>query len=117
MTKAKHVHKLQRYKYSTGNIIYRCVLPDCNFKSVPALVLGKRSLCNRCGEEFILSEYSIRLAKPHCSNCHKPKNQYDLQDLVKDTVSVDNPPESLSERLSRAIHSKPLSPVIEEEEI
>ena len=63
-----HVHKLRRHKYSTGNSIYFCTLPDCNFKMDVALSLGKRSLCNLCGNEFIMNEYSIKLAKPHCEN-------------------------------------------------
>jgi len=73
-TKEKHVHKFRRHRYSSGNVVFFCALPDCKVKIDPALSLGKRSLCWRCGEPFILSEYAIRLAKPHCENCHKPKS-------------------------------------------
>lgn len=69
----KHVHKLKRIKYKSGNVSLFCVMPDCSFKINPALALGKRSLCWRCGNEFLLTEYSLRLAKPHCESCHRPK--------------------------------------------
>lgn len=76
--KTKHVHKFRRHTHKTGNRIFFCALPDCNVKMNPALALGKKCICWRCGEEFILNEYSIRLAKPHCDNCHQPKGQKDL---------------------------------------
>jgi hypothetical protein len=75
MEKPKHVCKLKKLKYKSGNTIFFCTLPDCNRKISVGLALGKRCICWRCGEPFILSEYSLRLAKPHCSACHKPKDE------------------------------------------
>jgi len=69
----KHVHKLKRHSFKSGNQIYFCALPDCHYKTAPALALGKRTICWRCGNDFIMNEYSLRLAKPHCENCHQPK--------------------------------------------
>lgn len=74
MAKTTHVHKFRRHTYKSGNTMYFCALPDCNAKIAPNLTLGKRSICWRCGDDFIMNEYSIRLAKPHCNACHKPKN-------------------------------------------
>ena len=73
MANVKHTHKLRRHTHKTGNQIYFCALPDCTYKVACALALGKRCVCWRCGEEFIMNEYSIRLAKPHCEKCHNPK--------------------------------------------
>lgn len=73
MAKQTHVHKLKRHKYNTGNQIFFCTLPDCNYKVDVALALGKKSLCNICGDEFIMSEYTIKLVKPHCTRCGKVK--------------------------------------------
>ena len=123
---AKHTHKLKRFKYKSGNTVYFCSLPDCNFKSTPALLIGKRSICNRCGEEFILNEYSIRLAKPHCLNCHNPKDKSSPSYIPSETISEEKkkqlldgsweiPKESLSERLSKAVNSKKVE--MDEEEI
>lgn len=71
---AAHAHKLKRHKYkSTGTAVFFCVLPDCSYRSDTHLTLGKRSICWRCGKEFKINEYSIRLARPHCNSCTKSK--------------------------------------------
>lgn len=71
MRTQKHVHRLKRHAYETGNKIFFCTLPDCSFKSQTELMLGKRVICNRCNKEFILNQRSIRLALPHCDDCSK----------------------------------------------
>jgi ribosomal protein S27AE len=125
MPKISHVHKLKRLRYKSGNDIFFCALPDCAFKTNISLVLGKRSICWRCGESFVMNEYSIRLSKPHCNNCHKPKKETDTRDMgeyMKDSIInglvgmySDKPAElSLSERLEQTIHQKQKQ---EEEEI
>jgi hypothetical protein len=114
MAKSPHVHKLKRLKYKSGNIIFFCSLPDCTFKTNIALALGKRSLCWRCGKDFIMSEYSLRLAKPHCDACHKPKLEQldtgrnilmDISNFPENRILKQGeiPPLSLAERLSKAI--------------
>jgi hypothetical protein len=80
--KSSHVHKLKRLRYKSGNEIFFCTLPDCTYKTNIALALGKRSICHRCGSEFLMDEYSLRLAKPHCPQCHKPKNQMPTLDEI-----------------------------------
>lgn len=71
---AKHTHKLKRLTYSNGESIYFCVL-DCNYKIKVQLALGKNTVCWRCGREFPINEYSIRLAKPTCTSCKKVKEE------------------------------------------
>ena len=71
--KDKHTHKLKRHIYKTGVAVYFCTLPDCHYKIDTALALGKRSICHTCNEEFIMNEYTVRLARPHCMNCSKQK--------------------------------------------
>lgn len=75
----KHTHKLKRIRFKTGNAVFFCALPDCHYKINQALALGKRNICWRCGDEFIMNEYSLRLAKPHCDSCHRPKGFIDKQ--------------------------------------
>lgn len=69
--KANHIHRLKKHKYSTGSTIFFCILPDCHYKIDSALALGKKSICNICGNEFIMNEYSLKLVKPHCNECGK----------------------------------------------
>lgn len=74
MAKQSHTHKLKRHEYpKSGNSVYFCTLPECHYKIDVPLALGKRTLCNLCGTEFIMSEYTIKLKKPHCSDCGKIK--------------------------------------------
>jgi hypothetical protein len=69
-----HTHKLKRHTYPNGTKVYFCIL-DCTFKVEAAFALGKVVLCNICNEPFPMNEYSIKLAKPHCSACGKMKVQ------------------------------------------
>jgi hypothetical protein len=106
--KSLHTHKFKRLRYKSGNEIFFCVLPDCSQKINPALALGKRSICWRCGEPFIMNEYSLRLSKPHCEACHKPKKEVDypvVGTLDERFVTGEDQPLSLSERLSQTINS------------
>lgn len=43
-----------------------------------------------------MNEYSIRLAKPHCDNCHKPKKQETIITAISNNSS-------LSSKLQQAI--------------
>jgi len=56
-------------------------------------------------KEAILSEYSLRLAKPHCEGCHKPKNGVN-DDHEYAVESMKHPAElSLAERLQQTIQN------------
>lgn len=69
-----HTHKFLRHTYPrTKNAVYFCTLPDCHFKIDCALALGKKSICNLCGAEFTMNEYTIKLKRPHCESCSKQK--------------------------------------------
>ncbi len=52
-----------------------------------------------------MNEYALRLAKPHCENCHKSKNaNIDHPDRTFDSEVSLGPAElSLAERLSQTI--------------
>lgn len=100
MAKTEHVHKFRRHTYKSGSSVYFCILPDCNKKVSPALTLGKRAVCWRCGKDFIMNDYSIRLAKPHCQDCHQSKGQVEIPKEItaidwgkeKDSVAIVEPP-------------------------
>ena len=109
----KHNHKLKRHRFKSGNEVYFCALPECTYKITPALSLGKRVICWRCGESFIMGDYSIRLAKPHCDNCHKPKIAInDVGFNADNHISIDEPipiittPSDLKSRLSSLLQQK-----------
>ena len=68
---SNHIHRLKLHEYKSGTKVFFCTLPDCHFKIDRHLALGKRALCNLCGEEFLMNEFTIKLVKPHCPNCGK----------------------------------------------
>lgn len=105
LTESKHIHKFKRLRYKSGNEIFFCSLPDCSVKLNIALALGKRSLCWRCEQPFIMTEYSLRLAKPHCDACHKSKKiELDIITNISEGEIQIQPTElSLSERLQQTI--------------
>ena len=113
----KHIHKLKRVRFKSGNSFYFCALPDCSFKVNPALALGKRSICWRCGESFIINEYALRLAKPHCDKCHMPKHYDDglppatTEQLNKEEAKATS---SLSDRLTNIIKDNPTKTIAAE---
>lgn len=69
-----HVHKFKRHVYESGYTIFFCTLPNCNYKVKKELTLGKLNVCWRCGKEFTMNEYALRLAKPHCPDCQKDRS-------------------------------------------
>jgi hypothetical protein len=112
----RHVHKFRRHRYQSGNEIYFCVL-DCAFKVAPALAIGKKTVCHRCGEIFEMNEYSIRLAKPHCENCHKPKSGIKIvmpSKVIKEST-FPLPRDSANELRDRLSAAMAVPPTIDEE--
>lgn len=116
MTK-QHVHKLKRLNYKNKESVYFCV-KDCKYKIYVPLALGKESECWKCGKAFKLTEYSIRLAKPHCNACivHKGNKDISIDEIiptipVESTEQLSEPQgertfdtDSLMDRLRKTIH-------------
>ena len=88
MAGQKHPHKYKRHRYKTGTEVYFCTLPNCTHRVECAFTLGKESICNRCGEKFLMDEYSIRLAEPHCQACKVTKVDSNIE--VKVSVDTDS---------------------------
>ena len=97
-----HIHKLKRHSYPNGTKVYFCV-NDCNYKVEVPLALGKTALCWICGEPFVMNEYSIKLAKPHCGKCGKIQ--------IKDSegnrrfISKNRPQEAIADMGHSAVQS------------
>lgn len=70
MTETEHVHKLKKHKYKNGTDVFFCSL-NCNFKIDAPLALGKIVLCWTCEQPFAMTEYTVKLSRPHCVGCGK----------------------------------------------
>lgn len=67
----KHVHKYLRVRLGKDKkfIVFRCVLTDCPHFIRREFIIGKRTICWRCGAEFVMTAKTQQL-KPHCHpNC------------------------------------------------
>ena len=70
----KHTHKYVRAGGKTGKKgIFICKHADCSHILHKDLLIFRKSICNRCGIEFVLDSYAITLKKPHCEKCTKSK--------------------------------------------
>lgn len=65
-----HIHRLKKHKYKNGTPVFFCT-NNCSFKIEVPFALGMEALCNVCGDSFTMTEYTLKLAKPHCANCGK----------------------------------------------
>lgn len=99
----KHTHKLKRITHRNGEKVYFCVL-NCTFKINVKLSLGKRNICWRCGVEFPMNEYSMRLAKPHCPKCHQYEGGVVTQEVLE---TAKDPIQALRDRLNSTAKVKP----------
>ncbi len=76
MSKKTHIHKYyrttltperKRHGKISGAKIWRCALPGCtHYVFHKALMVNRQSICWVCGEPFILTNFALRNAKPHC---------------------------------------------------
>jgi len=57
-----------------------------------------------------MNEYSLRLAKPHCENCHRPKNGMVIREESPVTAAM-----SLAVRLQQTLNQ--VAPAEQEDEI
>jgi hypothetical protein len=64
----KHTHKYFRddIGIKKSYIVYRCAVPDCYHYIPENQIIGRKSICFRCGDEFVVSHL---LAKQTCPNC------------------------------------------------
>lgn len=98
----EHIHRLKRHIYPNGTKVYFCT-NDCTFKVDVAFALGKKVLCNICNNEFIMNEYSVKLAKPHCTNCGKMRIK--TADGKGKFISKNSPTESIADLGKSAVSS------------
>lgn len=69
-------HKYQRFSTSTpGRFIWRCMLNECSHWVFQELILGRTTLCHRCGDPFVMDRKALSLKKPHCRKCTRGKSR------------------------------------------
>ncbi len=57
-------HKYRRFK---GKNVYHCV--NCPSYITGDYIIGHKSVCWKCGQEFTISDFKYLKMKPVCKNC------------------------------------------------
>ncbi len=81
----KHTHKYRRVRLGKNKryTVYRCVRPNCTHFIEEKLVLGRSTICWKCGAEFIMTEKTMKM-KPNCPGGCKPLgHDEDIENLVR----------------------------------
>lgn len=65
MPPLSHTHTYRRFSKN----MYMCAHPHCTHRIERRALIGKASLCNDCGNEFILNGESLRRSRPRCIDC------------------------------------------------
>lgn len=79
--------ELKRKMTDEPYVIFRCMIPGCTHYLREELAEGQKSICNRCGKDFILTKAAMELKKPHCVECtrgYKRKGKLDERVSVAD---------------------------------
>src|SRR5258706_16214787 len=82
-----HVHTYIRKSRSEKNrlIVYMCNDPDCtHYVNDRFLLVGKKSICNKCSREFLLTGYHIQVKVPLCDHCATHKKTRAVQSALGD---------------------------------
>jgi hypothetical protein len=73
--KETHVHKYMRVKLGTrGFEVYKCMLTNCPHYIRRELVIGRLTICWRCGAEARMSQQMATAKKPTCLECRLTKD-------------------------------------------
>lgn len=87
------VHKYRLRPFGS-NSVWACGNPNCNHYMPPhlaAMVEGKSSLCNQCGEQFVLTSDSLKEREPRCDDCRyaqlKTDDNVPITDVMRDFLA------------------------------
>lgn len=87
------VHKYIKRPFG-ANEVWACANPRCNHYMPPhleAMVEGKTSLCNTCGNPFVLNIDSLKESKPRCEDCRfeqiKSGDNVPITDVMRDFLA------------------------------
>jgi hypothetical protein len=60
-----HIHKYQRIKLGKF-VVFKCTIGGCPHYIRKELIVGRQTICWRCGQPFFIDKSAARLKSPHC---------------------------------------------------
>src|SRR6185295_923 len=73
----KHTHRYMKLFQTTkrADPTWKCSIPGCtHFLPYGHPVIGRKSICYNCGEEFIIESQHMKFDMPECDNCYAKKH-------------------------------------------
>ena len=98
MPSLKHTH--QYIRFHSRPKYMRCAHPECTHFILRELTVGKKSVCNGCGKEFILEWRNLRLAKPLGPCCSMLKVDKDARERTEKLKELFGEKEEEKEKVS-----------------
>lgn len=83
-----HTHKYEKIKWGTNKtIIWKCALVDCSHYLHVEFILGKKSICWKCGNQFLMTYSKLLRNRPKCDKCQSlsgqgPKRKEPVQQVL-----------------------------------
>lgn len=105
MAVKRHIHKYVLRDIGSSQKprkVYACAHSDCtHFMPSKELVIGKKSICWQCGEEFIMNAWIVsrEKVKPRCNDCRRASKKDKNPEVQKANEQIDD---ILSSFLSKA---------------
>ena len=77
----KHIHKLYQTKLGKETRIYKCF--HCPSYYLYELAFGQKTICWKCGDDFLLLKRKNNQVKPKCIDCSGIKKDISLDQVMK----------------------------------
>lgn len=97
MPSINHIHKYERgfLDKEKKEKIFQCRLENCSHWLRSMFILNKKSICWKCGNEFLIDKYSSQMRRPKCG-CGTKREvigkianvSEDMNDLLKKLAGV-----------------------------
>lgn len=71
-----HIHKYHKVKWGkSGTVIWKCAILGCSHYLHVEFILGKNSICWKCGTKFLMTYVKLLRNKPKCDSCQHRSGQ------------------------------------------
>jgi hypothetical protein len=71
-----HIHMYEKVKWGANKtIIWKCCLADCSHYLHVEFILGKKSICFKCGNPFLMTYSKLLRNRPKCDDCQSLSGQ------------------------------------------
>jgi hypothetical protein len=73
---SKHVHLYEKVKWGKeGTVIWKCQVLNCTHYLHVEFILGRTSICYKCGLPFTMTPPKLLRKKPKCDKCQQLSGQ------------------------------------------